>query len=104
MLADDLRDCRGLAQKAMFGGMAWLLEGKLLCAASSRGLLVRLGKGNDDWALRTAGITSMTMRGRSMSGWVQLAPETCADHRLRQSLLQGAIRFVQSLPRKDRLP
>jgi hypothetical protein len=33
MLGDDLAQVRGVTEKAMFGGRAWLLHGNLLKAA-----------------------------------------------------------------------
>ena len=33
LLNDDLAQVRGLTEKAMFGGRAWLLNGNLLCGA-----------------------------------------------------------------------
>ena len=44
-----------ITEKAMFGGWAWLLNGNLLCGARHDGMLVRLGKGNEAWALATSG-------------------------------------------------
>ncbi len=41
----------GLTEKSMFGGWAWLLNGNLLCGAREDGMLARLGKGRDGWAL-----------------------------------------------------
>ena len=55
LLGDDLAQVRGITEKAMFGGWAWLLNGNLLCGARNDGMLVRLGKGNDAWALATPG-------------------------------------------------
>jgi hypothetical protein len=46
----------GVSEKPMFGGLAFLLDGKLLCGARNDGMLVRLGKGNDGWALLSATI------------------------------------------------
>lgn len=44
-----LHDVDGLGEKRMFGGLAWLIDGRLLCAARTDGALVRLGKGLDGW-------------------------------------------------------
>jgi hypothetical protein len=98
LIADDLGPLPGLTGKAMFGGWAWLLHGKLLCGVRQRGILVRLGKGNDTWALEIPGITSMVMHNRAMQGWVNVAPEACADDALRRLLLDAALTFVRSLP------
>ena len=100
LLGDRLGDLPGLTGKAMFGGWAWLLDGHLLCAARDTGVLVRLGKGRDRWALEIDGIAPMVMRGRALGGWVRIAPETFADDALAERLVDAAIAFVQALPPK----
>jgi hypothetical protein len=100
LLNDDLSQVRGLTDKAMFGGRAWLLNGNLLCGARDDGMLVRLGKGNDAWALATPGIAAMIMQGRQMRGWVRAAPEVYEDDALRRKLLKAALDFNRSLPKK----
>jgi hypothetical protein len=100
LLGDDLAQVRGLTDKAMFGGRAWLLHGNLLCGARDDGMLVRLGKGNEAWALSTPGIAPMLMQGRPMQGWVRAAPEAYEDDALRRKLLKAALEFTRSLPKK----
>ena len=100
LLGDDLARVRGITEKALFGGWAWLLNGNLLCGARSDGMLVRLGKGNDAWALATPGIAPMLMQGRPMHGWVRAAPEAYEDETLRCKLLKAALEFNRSLPKK----
>jgi hypothetical protein len=100
ILSDELAGVRGAAQKAMFGGVAWLVNGNLLCGARTDGMLVRLGKGNDAWALKVPGIAPMVMKGRQLSGWVRASPEACGKDALRKKLLQAALEFNRSLPKK----
>lgn len=100
LLSEDLQDERGLSEKAMFGGVAWLLHGHLLCGARADGLLIRLGKDRDAWALKLSGIVPMTMGSRRMQGWVRVAPEAYGDDALRRKLLDAALDFVRSLPAK----
>ena len=100
LVGDDLTQVRGLTDKAMFGGRAWLLHGNLLCGARDDGMLVRLGKGNEAWALSTPGIAPMIMQGRPMQGWVRAASEAYEDDALRRKLLKAAIDFTRSLPKK----
>jgi hypothetical protein len=52
LVNDELRSVRGLKDKALFGGSAWLLNGNLLFGAYDDGMLVRLGKDNETWALK----------------------------------------------------
>jgi hypothetical protein len=87
-------------EKSMFGGWAWLLNGNLVCGAREDGMLARLGKGNDDWALALPGIAQMISRGRTMSGWVRAGAEAYGDDALRGRLLRAAVEFVRSLPGK----
>ena len=100
LLTDDLGALPGLTQKAMFGGWAWLLQGHLLCAARAGSVMVRLGKGNDAWALQAAGISRVVMQGREMNGWVRATPEAYVCDALRHRLLRDAAAFVRSLPPK----
>ncbi|HLG86522.1 MAG TPA: TfoX/Sxy family protein [Alphaproteobacteria bacterium] len=100
LLREELDGERGLSEKRMFGGLAWLLFGNLLCAASDRGLLVRLGKGNDGWALDQADVEPMIMHGRRMEGWLRAGPDAYGDDAIRRKLLDAALTFVRSLPVK----
>ena len=98
MLAEDLKALNGLTQKAMFGGMAWMLHDHLLCCAGSAGLLFRVGLESAQRAQATPGVVPMLSGKRLMKGWVRVQPDACANDALRQSLLQDALRFVRSLP------
>jgi len=101
LLRDYLNEIApGVTEKAMFGGRAWLLNGNLLCGARDDGMLARLGKDRDGWALELPGIVPMISRGRQMRGWVRAGPHAFGDEGLRQKLLNSALAFVQSLPAK----
>ncbi len=100
LLSDDLAAVRGLAQKAMFGGMVWLLHGNLLCGARHDGMLVRLGKNKDVWALEIPGVAPMIMQGRRMNGWVRASAEVYGDDALRRKLIKAALEFNRALPAK----
>jgi len=100
LLEDDLKGVRGLTQKPMFGGMAWLLHGNLLLGARKDSLLVRLGRDRDAWALKQPGIESMVMQGRVMSGWVRAKAEAYGNDALRGKLVAVAIEFNRTLPKK----
>ncbi len=96
----DLGYRAGLSEKTMFGGLAWLLDGNLLCGARDEGMLVRLGKGNDSWALAIDGVAAMIMNGRRMEGWVRASPAVCTEEDTRKRLISGALAFVDTLPPK----
>lgn len=98
ILREDLGAISGLTEKAMFGGWAWLLDGNLLCAARDDGMLARLGKDKDGWALDMPDDIPMISRGRRMQGWVRAGPSAFGDDTLRRKLLDAALAFVRSLP------
>lgn len=100
VVAGDLADLSDLATVRMFGGLAWMLRGNLLCGARHDGILCRLGKGNDGWTETIAQAAPMIMGERRMEGWVRLSPEGAADDALRARFLTAARAFVESLPPK----
>lgn len=100
LLNDSLKSVRGLTQKAMFGGWAWLVNGNLLCGARAGGMLVRLGKENEAWALELSGIVPMILGERKMHGWVRASPEAYANDEIREKLLTAALKFNRTLPKK----
>ncbi|PST23290.1 cold-shock protein [Rhizobium sp. JAB6] len=100
LLREELGERPGLSEKAMFAGWAFLLNGHLLCGAREDGMLIRLGKGNDGWALEQPDIKSMLSGGREMQGWVRAGPEAYGNDMLRKRLLVTALNFVEGLPPK----
>jgi len=100
LLNDSLKGMPGLTQRGMFGGWAWLVHGNLLCGARVGSMLVRLGKQSETWALEIPGVTPMMMKERRMHGWVRASPEVYGDDALRHRLLDAALMFNKTLPKK----
>jgi hypothetical protein len=100
LVRSSLGATRGLSEKAMFGGWAFLLHGNLLCAARSGGLMLRIGRDNEKWALAIPGVVAVVMRGRTMGGYVRALPEAYADDGIRQRLVDAAVAFTECLPGK----
>src|SRR3954468_16613558 len=74
----------GLTEKRMFGGLAFLLDGHMAVAASSRGgIMVRVAPRREDELLTRPGVEPMIMRGRPMTGWLRVAREGLDDDALR---------------------
>lgn len=90
----------GLTEKPMFGGLGFLLYGNLLIGARSGSLMLRIGPDNESWALEIPGVTPVVMRGRRMKGYVRASPEAYAVDGTRQRLLDAAVTFTRTLPRK----
>jgi TfoX N-terminal domain len=100
LVSSALGDLPGVTGKAMFGGWAFLLHGNLLCGVRRDGLMLRVGREHEAWALAIPGVDSVAMRGRRMQGYVRVLPEAYGEDGVRQRLVDAAVRFTGSLPRK----
>jgi TfoX N-terminal domain len=91
---------RGLTEKKMFGGLAFLLGGHMALAASGQGgILVRVGTERSDQLVATTASVAV-MGGRPMSGWLRVDAEHLGTTpRLRKWLDLGA-GCARSLPAK----
>ncbi len=69
-----------VTEKAMFGGLAFLVGGHLAVSASGRGgLMVRCRPSATDELLDPPRVTRMVMRGREMDGWLRVSEDAVAD-------------------------
>lgn len=100
LMREELGDRPGLSEKSMFGGWAFMLNGNLLCCARQDGMLIRLGKGNDSWALAQPGIIQMLSGERIMHGWVRANADVYGDDAMRRRLIDAALTFVEPMPAK----
>lgn len=73
-----------LAQREMFGGLAFLIRGRMVVAASSKGgLMIRADPTTTADLVRTTGAEYVEMRGRHMRGWLHLdSPDVESDQDL----------------------
>lgn len=99
----SLASTRTVKEIKMFGGIGFMLNGNMLVAASSRGLLARVGKDAESEALTRPGASPMIMRGRAMSGYIRI-DSSALDERAVASWVHLARLFVQTLPVKKAKP
>jgi TfoX/Sxy family transcriptional regulator of competence genes len=90
-----------LRQKKMFGGLAFLIDGKMAIAASAQGgVLVRVDPAESDRLLDTTRAELAVMRGRPMPGWLRVAPEHLVTKRQLTQWVQRGVNYAGSLPAK----
>jgi TfoX/Sxy family transcriptional regulator of competence genes len=104
-LANRLRELlageAAVTEKKMFGGLAFLVHGHMSVSASrSGGLLVRIDPADADEALARRYVSLMEMRGRTMDGWILVAPEGVEQDGDLAHWVQRSLRFVKTLPPK----
>jgi TfoX/Sxy family transcriptional regulator of competence genes len=91
----------GLAEKKMFGGLAFLVEGNMAVGVSGQGgILVRVDPDESDELVATTPAQLMEMRGRSMRGWLRVAAEDVADDPELAEWVARGTTYARSLPAK----
>ena len=100
-LRDLLADESRVAEKRMFGGLAFLLHGNMSVSASRNGgLLARIDPADTDAALARPNVALMEMRGRPMHGWLMIAPEALKTKPQLAAWVKRSVAFVKTLPPK----
>jgi TfoX/Sxy family transcriptional regulator of competence genes len=91
----------GLSEMAMFGGLAFLLDGNMSVGLSSHGeLMVRVGPQATEEALAKAHARLFEMRGRSMRGWVLVDRDGLKTKRQLSGWVRRGVAFARTLPPK----
>ena len=86
----------------MFGGIGFLQNGNMLVGVWKDSLIVRLGDEQGDEALKEAHVNEFNISGRSMKGWVLVAPHGVEDDDQLSGWIQRAVKFVGALPAKEK--
>jgi TfoX/Sxy family transcriptional regulator of competence genes len=90
----------GLAEKKMFGGLAFLVNGNMACGVHDDELILRLDPGEGEKALADPHVRMFDMTGRPMKGWLLIGPEAIATDGDLRSWVEKGVEFAGSLPPK----
>jgi hypothetical protein len=90
-----------LIEKAMFGGLAFLLGGNMSVWIVGEELLVRVGPEAVEDALTRPHTRGFDMAGRRMRGWILVAPEGIEDDDELGAWVTRGVAFAGSLPAKE---
>lgn len=104
-LADRIRELIGdepdVAEKRMFGGLAFLIGGNMAVAASGRGgLLVRCDAEATEALLAEPFASPMVMAGRQARGWVFVELDGVESDETLEVWVERGYSFACSLPPK----
>ena len=103
-LAERIREFtlgrREVAEKKMFGGIGFLLRGNMVCGVLREDLIVRVGPDAYDESLARPHTREFNLTGRSMTGWVMVAPDGYADDAELRRWVQCGLEFAGTLPSK----
>jgi len=105
-LADRVRDLLAVdplsgevTERKMFGGLAFLIGGRMAIAVSRQGgLLVRVDPTQSDALVARTGAELAVMQGRQLDGWLRVDAERLRTTRQLSSWVGRAVRYVDTLP------
>jgi len=104
MLAERVRRAlagrRGVVEKRMFGGLAFMLRGNMCCGVLGHDLVVRVGPPAHETELKRPHARVMDFTHRPMKGYLYVAPKGVATAASLRARLKPALAFVATLPRK----
>jgi len=104
-LADRVRELisgeRGVAEKRMFGGLAFLIGGNMsVCVSGQGGLMVRVPRDDTEQLLSRDHVEPMVMAGRETRGWLRVAVDGVKTKRQLQTWVTRGVDYAKSLPSK----
>jgi len=95
-----LRRRRGLEEKKMFGGLAFLVNGHMACGIIDEDLMVRVGPDAYDASLKKSGVRPMDFTGRPMKGMVYVAGSALRRTTSLEAWVKKGLAYARSLPPK----
>ncbi len=100
-IREALADRQGITERKMFGGLAFLIDGKMFVGVQDSVLMARVGPERHQDALAVANVREMDFTGRPMKGYVYVDPPGLAEDRDLNNWVQWCANFVASLPAKQ---
>jgi len=93
---------RDVVEKRMVGGLSFIVRGSMCCGVTGDKLMVRVGPEARSHMLAKPHTEPMKFAGRSLAGFICVAPAGYRTDRALRIWVQRGIDFVATLPRKRR--
>lgn len=95
-----LRRRRGITERKMFGGVAFMLKGNMCCGVLDDVLILRLGPELAAEALEEPHTREMDFTGRPMKSMIYVEPAGYESDEDLREWVDFAVEFAKSLPAK----
>ena len=107
-LADRVRRVlgpdEGIVEQKMFGGIAFMRNGKMFCGIVNDELMVRVGPERYADSLKKPHVRPMDFTGRPMNGYVFVGPAGCKTDSSVRPWVELGDAFAATLPKKKVRP
>lgn len=90
----------GVTEKKMFGGLAFLFDGNMVCGIHKGGAMFRVGKAAHAEAMAIPGVAEMDFTGHPMQGFVGVDEDLMQDDARRGRLMAMSLATARALPPK----
>jgi TfoX/Sxy family transcriptional regulator of competence genes len=96
-----LADRDDVGERAMFGGLTFMLGGRMCCGVNRDELIVRLDPDDEVAALARPHARPMDFTGRPMRGFVTVRPEGLRERALAR-WVRSSVAHAESLPARGK--
>ncbi|WP_418318900.1 TfoX/Sxy family protein [Piscinibacter sakaiensis] len=99
-IREVLGDRPGVSERAMFGGLAFLVDGKMFVGVHESTLMARVGAERHEDALAVPHVRPMDFTGRPMKGYVYVDAPGLREDKDLQAWVRWCVEHVAALPAK----
>jgi TfoX/Sxy family transcriptional regulator of competence genes len=99
-IREQLGGTTALAEKRMFGGLAFMENGNMLVGVMGDDLIARVGEQATDQSLGRPGARLFDFPGRPMRGWIVVSGSALDEDEILASWIADAHAYVFTLPAK----
>ncbi len=89
-----------MAEKKMFGGVCYLINGNMACGILNQDLIVRVGPEKYDAFLDLPHVREFDITGKVMRGWVMVSSQGHASPQDLSRWIQEGLNYALRLPPK----
>ncbi|MBX3643031.1 MAG: TfoX/Sxy family protein [Rubrivivax sp.] len=97
---EALQGRAGITERRMFGGLAFLIDGKMFVGISGAKLMARVGAARYQDALAMPHVRQMDFTGKPMNGYVYVAPAGLVEDEGLKAWVSWCVSHVAGLPAK----
>lgn len=101
-IAAILKGRRGVSNKKMFGGIAFMINGNMAVGVNESDLMLRVGKDQYEELLEKEGVREMDFTGKALKGFIYVDETGYKNDTELEEWMNYAIEFAESLPKKEK--
>ena len=91
---------KGIVEKQMFGGLSFLLDGKMVCGVLKNDLIAKIGREKHEQISSRQHVRAFDFTGKPMMGMIYVAPGGLKTKKELSKWVQMATEHVKALPPK----